>query len=91
MEEFTDAVNWDKVLNLDIIKDIVELIRQRLPNKVFISKVAAHTGIIGNEIADQLSKKARAAIITDAEKNAANRKAAVNSLRKFLTWRHNRN
>lgn len=87
MEDFSEAVKHDKVLNLDIISTIVELIRQRLPNKVFISKVAAHTGIIGNEIADQLSKKARLAIISEEERNAANRKAGIESLRRFLTWR----
>ena len=37
MEDFAEAVNYDKVLNLDIISDIVNIIRQRLPNKVFIS------------------------------------------------------
>ena len=86
MEDFSEAVKHDKVLNLDIISTIVELIRQRLPNKVFISKVAAHTGIIGNEIADQLSKKARLAIISEEERNAAFRKAGIDSLRRFLTW-----
>ena len=91
MEDFSEAVKYDKVLNLDIISDIVNIIRQRLPNKVFISKVAAHTGIIGNEIADQLSKKARLSIINEEERNLANRKAGTESLKKFLTWRRKRN
>ena len=87
LEEFTEAIPFDKVLNLDIISDIVELIRQKLPNKVFISKVAGHRGIIGNEIADKLSKQARLAIITEEARNLENRRTAVMSLQRFLWFR----
>ena len=79
-----EAVNYDKVLNLDIISTIVEGIRHHQPHKVFISKVAGHSGIIGNEIADQLSKRARLAIIDEEKRNALNRASAVKSLEKFF-------
>ena len=79
-----EAVNYDKVLNLDIISTIVEAIRQHQPHRVFISKVAGHAGIIGNEIADQLSKRARLAIIDEEKRNALNLATAVKSLEKFF-------
>ena len=60
----------------------MDAISQHLPHKVFISKVAGHVGIIGNEIADQLSKQARLAIIDEEKRNEINRKTALRSLEK---------
>ena len=37
-EQFDEAIPWDKVLNLDIIKSISDSIREKQPHRVFISK-----------------------------------------------------
>ena len=65
--------------NLDLIDEIVEAVLQ--PGvKVFISKVAAHTGVPWNERADTLAKQAVDEVWAKQEIDKINRRNAAISL-----------
>ena len=71
-----DQINRRNTLNLDLIDDIVSLILNPDTPSVFISKVAAHTGIAGNERADQLAKTAVEEVWARQDLNTINRRTA---------------
>lgn len=66
--------------NLDLIDEIVDAVFQQGGVKVFISKVAAHTGVPGNERADTLAKRAVDEVWAKQEINKINRRNAAISL-----------
>ena len=77
---YTDQINRRNILNLDLIDEIVRRILDQNTTSVFISKVAAHTGIAGNERADQLAKIAVEEVWARQDLNIINRRTAYFSI-----------
>ena len=73
---YMDQLNRRNTLNLDLIDEIVERILNPNTPSVFTSKVAAHTGIAGNERADQLAKIAVDEVWARQDLNIINRRTA---------------